>query len=187
MNLSSLTPPSDMPSAGARIPGYAVSVVFVVAGVLLTLVDYQITGWVVFGIVLSLAAPWSPQYLGGWILILFLAAGELAHHHAVLNWRFLVVLAGLHLLYVLAVLALGLPWRSWVQPAVFLAPLRRFVAIQVPTQLLAVVALLLLAPSKDGHRPVTVGEFAVIGALAIVGLALLLLTPRLTDPPASAS
>jgi hypothetical protein len=88
---------------------------------------------------------------------------------------------------VLAVLALGLPWRSWVQPAVFLAPLRRFVAIQVPTQLLAVVALLLLAPSKDGHRPVTVGEFAVIGALAIVGLALLLLTPRLTDPPASAS
>jgi hypothetical protein len=181
MNLSNLAPPSDLPSAGARIPGDAVSVVFVAAGVLLTLVDYQITGWVVLGIALSLTAPWSPQYLGGWLLILFLAAGELAHH-AALSWRFLVVLAGLHLLYVLAVLALGLPWRSWVQPAVFLAPLRRFVAIQVPTQLVAVVALLLLAPSKDGHRPVTVGEFAVIGALAIVGLALLLLTPRLTEP-----
>jgi hypothetical protein len=185
MKLSSLAPPSDMPASGARIPGYVVSVVFVVAGVLLTLVDYQITGWVVFGIALSLAAPWTPQYLGGWILILFLAAGELAHH-AALSWRFLVVLAGLHLLYVLATLALALPWRSWVQPAVFLGPLRRFVAIQVPTQLLAVVALLLLAPSKDGHRPVTVGEFSVIGALAIVGLALLLLTPRLTDPPAEA-
>ncbi len=187
MNLSSLAPPSDLPSAGARVPGYAVRVLFVIAGVLLTLVDYQITGWIVLGVLLSVVAPLSPQYLGGWILILFLAAGELAHHHAVLNWRFLVVLAGLHLLYVLAVLGLGLPWRSWVQPVVFLAPLRRYVAIQIPAQLVAVVALLLLAPSKNGHRPVTVGEFAVIGALAIVGLALLLLTPRLTDPPAPAS
>ena len=56
---------------------------------------------------------------------------------------------------------------------VLLAPLRRFLVVQVPTQLLAVLALLLLAPSPDGHRPLTVAAFAVVGAVALAGLALL--------------
>ncbi|MGH9090006.1 MAG: hypothetical protein ACRDZR_01285 [Acidimicrobiales bacterium] len=180
MNLPGMAPPSDLPTAHARIPGFAVRVVFVIAGALLALVDYRLTGWLAVGIVLSVAAAWSPQYLLGWVLTLYLAAGQLAHRPG-LSWRFLVLLAGLHLLYVLSMLALALPWRSWVQPAVFVAPLLRFLAIQVPTQLLAVVALLLLAPSVNGHRPLTVAEFAVIGALSLAGLALLLVGPRLHE------
>jgi hypothetical protein len=66
---------------------------------------------------------------------------------------------------------------------VFVAPLRRFLIVQVPTQLLAVVALLLLAPSPDGHRPLTVAGFAVIGAAALAGLALLLTGPRVDERP----
>ena len=81
----------------------------------------------------------------------------------------------------LASLSLELPWRSWIQPAVFVSPLRRFVLIQVPTQLLAVVALLLLAPSHSGHRPLTVAAFAVVGAAALAGLAVLFIRPRLAD------
>jgi hypothetical protein len=175
--LPGLLPPTELPGAGARIPGFVVRLAFVVAAVLLTLVDYRLTGWFAVGVVIALAAAWAPQYLLGWALILFLAAGQLTRH-AALSWRFLVLLAGLHLLHVLAMLALHLPWRSWLQPAVFLGSLRRFLVIQVPTQLLAIIALLLLAPGSDGHRPVVVAGFALIGALALTALALLFTVPR---------
>jgi hypothetical protein len=186
MKLPGMARPLGLPDAGARIPGVAVRVIFAVAGVLLSVVDYGPTGWFVVGIVLSFVAAWSPQYLLGWVLILFLAIGRLAHHPSV-NWQFLVLLAGLHLLHVLAMFTLELPWRSWMQPSVFVPPLLRFLVIQVPSQLLAVLALVLLAPHRDGHRPLTVAEFAVVGALALVGLALLLIRPRLDEDPSSST
>jgi hypothetical protein len=186
MKPAGLTAPTDLPGAGARVPALAVRAVLVVAGLLLSLVDYRFTGWLVVGIVLCFAAAWSPRNLLAWVLILYLAAGGLAHH-ASLTWRFLVVLAGIHLLHVLGTLTLELPWRSWVQPRVFVAPLRRFLVIQVPTQLVAILALLLLAPSSRGRRPLTISEFAVVGALALAGLALTLARPRFneTSPPPS--
>jgi len=186
MRLPGVAAPPELSYAGARIPGLAIRAALLVAGLLLCLVDYGLSGWLAVGIVLSVAAAWAPQNLAGWALILFLAAGRLAHHPG-LGWRFLVLLAGLHLLHVLAMLALELPWRSWVAPAVFVAPLRRFLVIQVPTQLLAVLSLLLLAPNADGHRPLTVAGFAVIGAVALAGLALLLSGPSRDEtaaPPA---
>ena len=173
MNLPGLPSPSELPATGARVPGFAVRVVFVVVGVALSLLDYGFTGWLTIAIVLAIAAAWVPRYLVGWALILFHGLGLLTRHLA-FTWRFLVLLAGLHLLHTLATLALELPWRSWVQPAVFVPPLIRFVAIQVPTQAVAVVALALLAPTGNGHRPLTVAAFAVIGGVALVGLVLLL-------------
>ena len=115
MKLAGLTAPTDLPGAGARVPALAVRAVFVVAGLLLSLVDYGFSGWVVAGIVLSVAAAWSPRNLLAWVMILYLAAGWLAHH-ASLSWQFLVVLAGVQLLHVLGTLTLELPPRSWVQP-----------------------------------------------------------------------
>ena len=183
MKLPGVMQPPEL-LAGARLPSVTVRLVLAVTGVLLSLVDYGPAGWRVVGAVLSVLAACAPEYLLGWVLILFLAAGRLAHRPT-LNWQFLVLLLGLHLLHVLAMLALELPWRSWVQPRVFVAPLRRFLIVQVPTQLLAVVALLLLAPRPDGHRPLTVAGFAVIGAAALAGLALLLTGSRLDErrPP----
>lgn len=173
MNLPSLPLPSDLPAAGAWVPGVAVRAAFVAVGVALSIVDYQLTGWLTIAIVLAIAAAWVPRYLVGWGLILFLALGQLTRHLD-LTWRFLVLLAGVHLLHVLAMLTLELPWRSWVQPAVFVPPLIRFIAIQVPTQALAVVVLRLLAPTANGHRPLTLAAFAVIGSVALAGLVLLL-------------
>lgn len=169
--------PTDLSGTGLLVPALALRGVFVVAGVLLSLADYGLNGWLAVGVVLSLAAAWSPRSLLAWVLILYLAAGRLAHH-AALSWQFLVVLAGVHLLHVMGMLGLEIPWRSWVQPKVIVAPVRRFIAIQVPTQLLAVLALVLLAPAPDGHRPLTIAEFGVVGALALAGLALLLAGPR---------
>jgi len=50
-------PPSEMPAADAWILGWAVRAAFVVAGALLSVVDYGFTGWLAFGLVLCIAAP----------------------------------------------------------------------------------------------------------------------------------
>jgi hypothetical protein len=177
VKLSRLARPADLPAADAWIPAPAVRVVLVLVGALLSLAVYGAGGWLAFGIVLALLAAWQPDYLLTWPLIVFLAIGQL-DHRPTLSWRVLVLLAGLHLLQLLASLALMLPWRAWVQPAVFKRPLLRFAAIQIPVQLLAVVALLLLAPNARGQRPLTAPEFTVIGAAALAALALLLLRRR---------
>ncbi len=177
MKLTSITPPLDFCDARTRVPALAVRVTLVVVALALCLVDYGLNGWLAIAICLAVGAAWAPESLLGWALILFLALGRFAHHPA-LTWQFVVLLAGVHLLHVLAMLTLEMPLRSWVQPTVFVAPLIRFVSIQVPTQALAVVALLLLAPSANGHRPLTVGPVAVIGTFALAWLALLMLRPR---------
>jgi hypothetical protein len=173
MRLPGVTPVPELAHLGARVPGFAVRALLAIVGALLTLVVYGLTGWLAAGIALSIAAAWSPRRLFGWALILYLAAGRLPHRPS-LSWQFLVLLAGVHLLHVLSMLAVELPLRSWVQTAVFVAPVRRFLLIQVPTQSVAAVALLLLAPSADGHRPLTIAGTAVFGALALICLALLL-------------
>ena len=180
MNLGELVPPRDLPAADARVPGVAVRLVLAIAGVVLTLVVYGSSGWLAVGIIFSLLAAWAPEYLLAWVLVVFLALGELSRP-AALSWQLLVLLAGVHMLHALATLALGLPWSSWIQPSVFKRPLLRFLAIQIPVQLLAVVTLLLLAPNAHGHRPLTVVEFTLVGAAALAGLSLMLLSRRADD------
>lgn len=184
MTLPRLIPASDLPTAGAHVPGIAVRPALALAGSLLALLVFGSSGWTVVGILLAVSAAIAPRYLLGWVLILLLAVGEL-RHPASLRWQLLVLIAGLHLLHVLATFALELPWRSWVQPAVFRGPLLRLVAIQLPVQGVAVLALALLAPAHDGHRPLTAAVLAPIGAVALVALALVLLGPRDDESPAA--
>lgn len=174
MRLREFIPPSDLPAADARIPAVTIRLAVAVLGILLALDVYGADGWLVLGVPFSLLAAWAPEYLLSWVMIVFLALGQLGRG-AELSWHLLALLAGVHLLQVLGMLTLGLPWRSWVQPRVFALVLRRFLAIQVPTQLLAVVVLLLLAPDAHGHRPVTAAVFTLVGAAALAVLALLLL------------
>lgn len=180
MRLAELTPPADLPAPDARIPALAVRFAVLLLGALLSLDVCGISGWLGLGVVLSLLAAVAPEYLFAWLLILYLAISESTAHNA-LTWEFLVLLAGVQLLHVLASLTVGLPWRTWLQPAVFERPLRRVLVTQIPVQLLAVLALLLLGPDAHGHRPVTVVEFTVVGSAALMLLALLLLRRRFED------
>lgn len=180
MNLSELRPPSDLPAPDARIPALTVRAALATVGILLTLLVYGTSGWLTVGVLFSLLAAWAPEYLLSWAMIVFLALGELARS-AGLTWQLLVLIAGVHLLHLLGMLTLALPWRSLLQPRVFTRPLLRFVVIQIPVQALAVVALLLLAPNAHGRRPVTVGAFSIVGAVALAGLALLLFRRRTDD------
>lgn len=161
-------------SAAQPVPALAVRGALVIVASLLCALVYGSSGWLYVGVIFALVAAWQPEFLLAWGLIVFIGLGELGHRDT-LSWRFLVLLAGVQLLHTLAQLSLGLPWRAWIELAVFRRPLERFIATQIPVQIVAVVALLLLAPSRHGHRPVTVAEFAVLGALALGGLALLLL------------
>ena len=174
MNLRELAPPSDLPAPDARIPSVVVRLAVAVLGILLTILVYGANSWLVLGVPFSLLAAWAPEYLLSWVVVVFLAIGEL-NRPAGLTWQLLVLLAGVHLLHVLGMLSLGLPARSWVQPRVFMLVLRRFLAIQVPVQLLAVVMLLLLAPNNHGHRPLTAAVITVLGAGALAALTLLLI------------
>ena len=186
MNLPPLIPAAELPSARAHVPGLTVRLVLAAVGTLLALLVLGTGGWAVVGVALALGAAAIPGYLLAWVLILMLAVGEL-HHSASLRWQLLVLIAGLHLLHVLAILTLELPWRSWVQPAVFRGPLLRLAAIQLPVQGVAVLALALLAPGHGGTRPLTAAVLAPIGAVALVWLALVLLGPHddahAPDPP----
>jgi hypothetical protein len=156
--------------SNARVPTVAIRAVFALVGVLLCFDVYGLRGWVIVGMMIAIAAAIAPRCLLGWGLILFLAIGQLPHQVA-LSWRFMILLAGLHALHVLGLWILELPWRSRVQLAVFKRALLRYLAIQVPVQLLAVLFLLLLAPSASGHRPLTIAACAVVGAAALVGVA----------------
>jgi len=166
MNLAQLAPPTDRPSADARIPAWALRPVFVLVAVLLTMVAYGTNGWIGAGFLLAVPVIWAPDYMLAWLVLVFLALGRF-EHQATLDWRLLVLIAGVHLLHLIASLILLVPWRSWVEPAAFGRPLARFIAVQIPVQLLAVAAMLLLAPDAHGHRPLTLPEFGIVGAAAI--------------------
>jgi hypothetical protein len=180
MNLPGITPPRELPAGSAWIPAITVRIAGFVLGVLLSVVEHGLGGWMVVGVLFSFIAAWEPRTMIGWLLILFFAVGQISHHDT-LDWQLLVMLAGLHLLHVLSSLELELPWRSWVSPAVLLTPLLRFVLIQIPCQLLAVAAMLLLEPGSGGHRPLDTTVVAVIGVAALLGLAMLLLAPQNND------
>ena len=130
----------------------AIRAVFALVGALMSLDVYGVNGWLVVGAVFAMAAAIAPQFLLGWGLIVFLAIGQLSHH-AALSWRFLVLLAGLHLLHFIGMWTLELPWRARLQIAVFAHGLTRFLAIQVPIQLLAALYCRCSRPTRVGTGP----------------------------------
>ena len=180
MNLPGLTPPTDLPAADARIPALVIRAALATVGILLTLIVYGTSGWLAVGVPFSLLAACAPQYLLSWMVIVFLALGELARP-AGLTWQLLALIAGVHLLHLLVMLALAVPWRSWLQPRIFKRPLLRFLAIQIPVQMLAAIGSSLFAPDAHGQRPLTVAAFTIVGAVTLATLALLMLKRRADD------
>jgi hypothetical protein len=167
-----------LPEVGARIPAVVVRVALAVLGVLLCIDRAPGGFWFVVGVLLALAAAVAPR-IAPWALILLLAIVQLASGSPTLDPRLLVLLAGLHLLYVLAAYAAVLPVRGWVQLAVFAQPLLRFVVIQVVVQAVAVAALLILTPHGGGSLALPMA--GIVGAVALVVVALVLVVPLVRE------
>lgn len=173
MRRPALLAPPDRPAPRARIPGAALRVALAGAGAGLSLVAERSPALLTISFALAIAAAVAPRHLWAWGLVVVLALSQLANRPG-LTWRFLVLLAGIHLLHVLGMLAAEVPGRSFLDPGVLVRPVVRFVLVEVPIQAVAAVALVLLSPGVHGHRPVTVGAFAAVGVVALAGLGLLL-------------
>jgi len=167
------------PAIGAVVPGIAPRLVLAAAGSLLSFTAYTSAFLIVVGVLLAIVAAAAPRTMAAWMLILFLGASRIPRAHTALEWRLLVLVSGLHLIHVVGAQVLELPVRSWVQVAVFRAPLWRFVAIQIPVQAVAVAALLLFAPRGDDSHRIEIAALGTVGAAAFVAVTLLLAAPLL--------
>jgi hypothetical protein len=171
-------PLRGVPDIGWRVPGLVVRAAVAIVAVLLCVLCYRSPFWLVVGLLLSGLAVVLPRLMAAWALMLFLAA-SLLPHDPTLSLRFVALLAGLHLLHVLAAQTVQLPCRCWVQVRALARPLLRFAVIQLPVQGMAVTVLLLVPRSGAAHRALP--AFGVIGAVALVILALLLAAPLLRE------
>jgi hypothetical protein len=165
------------PNIGAVGPGIAPRLVLAASGSFLSFTAYRSAFPIVVGVLLAVVAAAVPRTMAAWILILFLGASRIPRDHSALDWRLLVLIFGLHLIHVVGAQALKLPVRSWVQVAMFRAPLLRFIAIQVPVQLVAIATLLLFGSRSDGGQRVEVAALGTVGAVAFVAVTLLLAAP----------
>ena len=168
-----------IPQIGVSVPGWIVRAAFAVVGIGLTVVCYQPPFWIV-GAGLTGWGVVAPRRLVAWLLLPFLAASQLARHPAPFDWQFMMLLAGVHLLHVLAAQIRQLPWRITVQLAALAHPLVRFVAIQVPVQLVAIAVLDVFAPDSNGDARLLLPVFGIAGAAALL-LTALLLVPLMRD------
>jgi len=168
------------PSVGPRMPGVVAQLMPAVVGVPLCFVAYQQPGLLGVGLALLVLMVVRQHPPALWVFIVFVAGSRLHQHHASLEWRFFVLLFGLHLVDVLKRVAMAVPLRGWVQLAVLRRPLLRFIVVQLAVQPVSAVALWLLAPGAHG-RPLTLTFFGVVGAVALVVVTLVLVTPLLRE------
>jgi hypothetical protein len=169
-----------LPAMGPWLPAAVLRVALGVVGVLLC-VDRLAPGfWLVAGLGLLGAAVAVPRWATAWALLLLLAGTQLLEQPSAQDGRFFLLLAGLHLLHVLAAQALALPWRGRVQAVVLRRPLLRFVAVQIPVQVVAFAALAVLAPGPDGAR-VVLPAAGIVGGAALVAVTVLLIVPLLGE------
>ncbi|TQM02867.1 hypothetical protein [Pseudonocardia kunmingensis] len=169
------------PAMGPWIPAAAARVALGVVGVLLCLERLPPGFVLVAGLGLLGAAVAVPRWATAWVLLLLLAGTQLRELPSAQDGRFYLLLAGLHLVHVLAAQALALPWRGRVQLAVLRRPLLRFVAVQVPVQATAFAALALLAPGPDGAAPFVLPVAGVAGGAALVAVTVVLIVPLLRE------
>ena len=113
----------------------------------------------------------------GEILVEMVAAGldQSLVEPGTLTLRMLALIAGVHLLHLVASWMLVVPGAARLQPAVLLPSLRRYVLLQVPVQLVAAAVLL-------GAGRVSLPAFAVVSGLALVALVGMLVPALLRRP-----
>jgi hypothetical protein len=160
---------------GPWVPALAIRAAFVLLSVDLSTTVFSYGLWITLGIMLTAIAVGAPKLLAPWVLIVFYGGSLLWRAPSATDWRFFVLLAGLHLMHVLGSQMLVLPWRSRVQLRVAGAVLLRFAIIQVPCQAVSWAALTLFAPR--GLVSISVPVVGVLGIVGLVALVLVLVGP----------
>lgn len=165
------------PRIGWRVPGWTARLAVALVGGSLCVFQLSFGFFFVVALVLvalSVAFPATPS---AWAVMVLLGASVLVRTPSPEDPRIYLLIAGVHLLHLLASYAAVIPPRSWVQLRAFASPLRRFIFIQVPAQLAAGVALYAFSPRFDGAPGAVVPVLGAIAAAALVVLTLVLIVP----------
>lgn len=165
------------PVLGVRtVPAWSVRALFAAIALVLVLVGVPEGPWTGIAALLVGVSVWRPRWLTAWVLIGVLLLSSLVEP-GTLTPRVLGLIAGAHALHLLGGWMLALPAAARLQPAVLLPSLRRFVLIQVPVQLAAVVLLVVRGAGTASSVPV-LAAVSGIALAALVGLLLPVLLRR---------
>lgn len=156
------------------LPAMLVHVSLVTVTTVLSLAIIPSVFWLVVAIALGAAAGAFPRLYTAWALIILLSLSQLSRDPSATDWRPYALLAGLHLIHVLASLALVVPVRGMIDARVFLRVLRRFAIVQVPCQALLVLLLVVFSTERFS---LAIPWLAPLGAAALVVLAAILIIP----------
>lgn len=166
------------PAIGMHVPGWVLRAVFFVVGATLGIVEGTSAFWTGVVIVLAAVAVIVPRWMTAWVMLVVLAGTVLTRHPDPLDWHPYVLVAGVYAAHVLAAWMLVASPLARVQLSALAPSALRFVAIQVPTQLLIAATLWFASAStpKAGLPAI-----AVVAAGALAVLALVLIGPLLRE------
>jgi hypothetical protein len=165
------------PRIGPAIPASVVRLVIALELVGLSFGIVGIQPVLAVALLLSIATLVFPRAPGAWFLAGLLAVFALGPAGTTPGWKIFVALAGVHLLHVMGTTLTWLPVSGPVQLRVLGRILRRYLLIQVPTQLVAYLVLNLLA-GASGATALTSPFFGLVGVLALALLAVLISSRR---------
>ncbi len=166
------------PAIGVHVPGWVLRAVFFVVAVTLGIVEGTSAFWSGVVIVLAAAAVAMPRWMTAWVMLVVLAGTVLTRHPDSLDWHPYLLVAGVHAAHVLASWMLVAPPLSRVQLRALAPSALRYLAIQVPAQLLIAATLWLASATTPSAA---LPAIAVVAAGALAALALILLGPLLRE------
>jgi hypothetical protein len=156
------------PTIGPYLPSAAVHLSFLALATTLCLMSLP-SLWLGVGLLLAVLGTFLPHRVSPWWLLLLLGLSQLGREPSMTDWRFFVLLAGIHLLHLLASAATMMPWRARTQVAALVRMVRGFAILQVPVQSIA-VGILLLRPGGGG----TIAGLSVVAAVSVSTVAAIL-------------
>ena len=169
-----------VPELGLRVPGFTPRAVFALLSIALCVIELRVGFVFVVALVLAAVTMVLPRLLTAWAFLLLLAGNQAVQDPSTHEWKLFVLLAGLHLVHVIASQLLVLPARGWIQLRVFGKPLKRFLVIQVAAQLTAALVLLVLLP-RTASLHLSLPALGIVGAGALVVLAIVLIAPLVRE------
>lgn len=177
--------PSRPERATTRVPGgvpaVAPRVILALIAVGLGMLQLPFGPWLVVAGVLIALALVVPRLLTAWAFIVVVGLSMLFRQPSLTDWRPYALLAGVHLVHLYAARAVVTPVRGRIQWPVLVRPLRSFVAIQLPVQLVLAVVLAVHRSDAVGWSGTAAPVVAAIGAAALVALAVLIAVPALRE------
>jgi len=161
---------ASVPDLGPWMPTATLHLLFFAVGAGLCLLVLESPLWLAIGLLLAVAGTLVPHLVPTWWLMLLLGLSPLGHEPSANDVAYYLLLAGVHLLYVIGSLTRLLPWDGRMQVVALAPPLRRFVFVQAVAQPVAVGALFAF-----GGGPGTVPGMSILAA-AVLGLVAAVLT-----------